>query len=132
MRCNVCGCDEPDETMTAASPDPADLAELRGLVDLAEKATAGPWVQLDGWPRKIIEAREQGRGIGGSIDPARDRENFAHPIASIELAEPVGDFDPARDGFEHRRCDGAQANADAAFIVAARNAMGALRRVVGG
>ena len=64
---------------------PLELAkEARAYAD---KATPGPWAQLDGFPEYVVPAAEQGRPLGASACPEEYARAYAHPIVGAGWLE---------------------------------------------
>ena len=69
------------------------------------------WAQMPGWPLVIIPANQTDRYLGFSENEQQDREEFAHPIASVRFDELCT--------FPHRRINRQEAIATACLIAAA-------------
>ena len=102
------------------------MTDLEALAKLASEATPGPWATVRYWPRHIAPAQDRKKSLGGSTDPVEDRKRFVHPILEVRLDEHFPGCEEFHEGRQH---DPDQAEATAALIVAAVNALPALVRV---
>ena len=101
------------------------MTDLEALAKLASEATPGPWATVRYWPRHIAPAQDRKKSLGGSTDPVEDRKRFVHPILEVRLDEHFPGCEEFHEGRQH---DPDQAEATAALIVAAVNALPALVR----
>lgn len=101
---------------------PTNTADLSALIEqldaLDAKRTKGPWTTQRDWPTNVVHADDKNKGAGGSIYEEEDKRSFAVRILKAEHDD--------YSKFAHE-IPKAQAEANAAFIVALENLWPKLR-----